>query len=63
MNKRVKCVYRDNNQDKVIRGILKSYDDFTIKILGERKNDFVIIGKSALVALKEEKKYRAEGRT
>lgn len=54
LDKRVKCVFQDNHQNKVVRGTLKSFDDFTIEILGERGNDFVVIGKNVLVTLKED---------
>ena len=54
IGKHIKIVWRDNNQDKVIKGIFQSHDLHTITILADRTNEIVIIGKSALVSLKED---------
>ena len=54
VGKHCKIVFRDNNQDKVIKGKIQAIDDFTISVLGDRDNNLVVIGKSVLVSLKED---------
>jgi len=57
LNKHIKCVFRDNNQEKVIRGVLQSFDEYTLTILGDRDNNLVVIGKGVLVSLREDSKW------
>ena len=53
IGKYCKLVFKDGEQEKVIRGIVKDIDDFTVDIVGERDNKLVVIGKNILVSLKE----------
>ena len=53
IGKYCKLVFKDGEQEKVIKGIVKDIDDFTVDIVGERDNKLVVIGKNILVSLKE----------
>ena len=53
IGKYCKLVFKDGKQEKVIKGIVKDIDDFTVNIVGERDNKLVVIGKNILVSLKE----------
>ena len=53
IGKYCKLVFKDGEQEKVIRGIVKDIDDFTVDIVGERDNKLAVIGKNVLVSLKE----------
>ena len=54
IGKHCKIVWRDNNQDKVLKGVFQSEDMHTITIRADRTSEIIIIGKSALVSLKED---------
>ena len=56
INKHIKCVYLDANQERVVRGILKNHDEHTLTIIGDRDGKDVVIGKGVLVSLKEDYK-------
>ena len=53
IGKYCKLVFKDGKREKVIKGIVKDIDDFTVDIVGERDNKLVVIGKNILVSLKE----------
>ena len=50
---KVKIVFNDDNQTKVIRGVLISEDDFGYKIKAEPVGNIVTIGKRALIKISE----------
>lgn len=52
VGKKVKVVYRDRDEEKVIRGVFTSSDEHSIIILGERDGQPVVIGKTALVMMR-----------
>jgi len=51
--KKVKVVYKDNEKEKVVRGVLTSYDAHTITIVASITEKTVVVGKSALVSIME----------
>jgi len=53
LGKKVKAVFEDAGNSKVVRGTLKSYDEFIIT-LTDAEGELVVIGKRNLISLKEE---------
>jgi len=62
IGKYCKLVFKDGKREKVIKGIVKDIDDFTVDIVGERDNKLVVIGKNILVSLKEARQNNTDFR-
>lgn len=52
VNRQVKVVWKDGDIEKVVRGIFKGFDDFTLSIL-DKENNIIVVGKPTLISLIE----------
>jgi hypothetical protein len=52
INKKIKCVWNDDNNSKAVSGILKTFNDNFLEIYTENGNNIIISVKS-IITIKE----------